>query len=256
MAKKDSLRELLSICEQLHPAQVSLLLEMAKGMTAKIEERINPQSDILVPAFSINFSNRLRIHHATSEAKFSKKPFEYAFAAASKAAGRKALITSSQTSPGADVTVDDKPFSLKTEAAGGISAQRVKISKLMEARWIRDCLNEEDFAQAVRTRVTDHLGRYERILILRAFSVGNMVRYDLVEIPREILLEVANVTARDFSPKTPAGGSSAAIMYKGEFAFRLVLDGSVEKVIVTNLDIGLCITHGSWIVPTIRSSEA
>ena len=112
---------------------------MARAMTVDIEEYLNENSDIISSEFATNFSNRLLIHHATHTEKFAKKAFEYAFMNASIATGKSAKIISSSTNPGTDVVVDKVNFSLKTEASARINRKKITISKLMEARWIREC---------------------------------------------------------------------------------------------------------------------
>lgn len=160
--------QLYRIVSNLKPTQIALLLEMARAMTVDIEEYVNESSDIVSPQFATNFSNRLLIHHATHAEKFGKKAFEYAFANASIATGKSAQIVSSLTNPGTDVVVDEVNFSLKTEASARINRKKITISKLMEARWIRECNSREDFASGVATRVTRHLQQYQRIFMLRA----------------------------------------------------------------------------------------
>lgn len=246
----DAIKEIESILPALDSGQLDLLLEMARAMGEKIDQDIDQHSDILAPAFVGNFSNRLIVHHATHEEKFKKKSFEYAFCAASRSAGRTAEIVSSQTNPGADVVVDGTNFSLKTEAAASIHPDKITISKLMEARWIRDCLTREDFARETTARVVAHLEKYERILTLRAFNVPpSAVRYDLVEIPLSLLLQVKNLKPDDFSERTANGGSRANVRSDGRIAFSIRLDGSVEKVTVSGLQTSLCNLHGSWTVP-------
>lgn len=154
MTNLQSLRRLI---KQLNPGQVDLLLDMARCMTISVSESISDKSDILTPKFRANFSNRLLIHHATHEEKFSKKSFEYAMCASFTSDGRTAEIVSDPTNPGADLIVDGVKFSLKTEAASSIHPQRITISKLMEARWIRDCRTKEDFARFTSERVVRHL---------------------------------------------------------------------------------------------------
>ncbi len=143
MATKKQLAEAIS---KLNGGQLDLLFEMATCMGSTIKEVVSKDSDILTEEFRANFSNRLLVHHATHEEKFKKKSFEYAFCAASRSAGRQARMTSDPTNPGADVIVEGRSFSLKTEAAAGISENNITISKLMEARWIRDCKSKKDFA--------------------------------------------------------------------------------------------------------------
>ncbi len=81
------------------------------------------------------------------------------------AAGRQAVIETSSVNPGHDITVDGVRISLKTEAETKISRRSVKISKFMEARWIRDCKTGEEFQLGSR-RVLAHMKNYERVFVL------------------------------------------------------------------------------------------
>lgn len=251
MTGVDPKKEISRITQVLDAGQLNLLLEMARAMTCEIQHYVHPESDILVPEFAGNFSNRLIIHHATCEEKFKKKSFEYAFCAASRSANRAAAIVSDPTNPGADVIVDGVKFSLKTEAAKSIRSDKITISKLMEAAWMKTCQTKYDFAAGTRERIVSHLENYERIIMLRAFSVkGDAVRYDFVEIPRDMLLSVRHVTSTDFTDITQARGTRAIVKYRGKNAFSLVMDGSDDKITISNLFVSLCVTHGSWTVPT------
>ncbi|MGB3237732.1 MAG: helix-turn-helix domain-containing protein [Geitlerinemataceae cyanobacterium] len=242
---------------ELQPSKLALLLELATAMTSKIEEDIDPRSDLLTPEFTTHFSNRLLIHHATHEEKLTKKAFEYAFAAASTASGRTTHITVNSTYPGADVIVDNVHFSLKTEASQKISKDKITISKLMEARWIRECRTPNDFVTFVKERVVAHLQQYQRILILRAYDLNSeKIQYDLIEVPIALLLQISNLTANQFKIKSRSGGSRVDLTFNidgaGRKAFSLILDGSVEKVTISGLDIRLCTRHGSWSVPRLK----
>ncbi len=249
----EPVEQLEQLIRELNPVQITLLLEMARAMRREIQEDINEQSDVLVPEFATNFSNRLLIHHATHAEKFSKKAFEYAFASASTSAGRTAQIISSATNPGKDVIVNGVAFSLKTEASAGLRRDKITISKLMEARWIRDCRSSEDFANGITNRVVVHLQKYQRILMLRAYDVSESeLKYDLIEIPHSLLLQIGNLTANDFTTRTAGGGSRADVYISGRKAFTMRLDGSVEKVTISGLATDMCFYHGSWIIPTLR----
>ncbi|MUG92052.1 hypothetical protein F7734_06085 [Scytonema sp. UIC 10036] len=278
----DITEKLASVVRNLNIVQVGLLLEMAQAMTVKIEEFVNEGSDLLTPEFVTNFSNRLIIHHATHVEKFSKKSFEYAFASASTSAGRNASITLNSTNPGEDVIVDGVKFSLKTEASAGLIPKKsITISKLMEARWIRECKVSTDFARETTYRVVSHLRNYDRIVMLRAYDIlppllkENQtetvpvirdsdaiqtlpkVRYDLYEIPLNILMLIQGLKESNFKPRTKNGGSSAKVYTEdNKAAFTLILDGSVEKITIGNLGIDLCFLHGSWVIPTIEVNRA
>jgi Type II site-specific deoxyribonuclease len=244
-------QEILQYLAQLTDGQRTLILEMSQYLKIPIERQILDGSDIAVPSFIETFENRLLLHHATNDDKLKKKAFEFAFKRASQAAGKVANIVSSQTNPGADVIVDGVHFSCKTEGSSGIHPTRLTISKLMEARWIRECRTSKDFARSVSGRVAHHLQQYERIISLRGISqpVTNSVFYELLEIPLDVLRACGSLMPRDFLPRTKSGGSAAWVSIRGKRVFRLILDGSVEKVTITNLNRDQCICHAEWTVP-------
>ncbi|MHB0867737.1 MAG: hypothetical protein ACYC6B_09505 [Thermoleophilia bacterium] len=254
--KLKSTTDLLATIEELSPIQTHLLTQMAEAMVGDIPQTINTNSDILTPKFVDSFSNRLQMHHATHYERFNKKSFEYAFLASAIYAGHHAIIVEDSTNPGADLIIDDVPFSLKTEAAESIQEHRITISKLMEARWIRECLTEEDFARETTCRVVEHIEKYNRIMMLRAFTISpTEVRYDLMEIPKELFLRIGTLGAKDFSARTSNGSSSANIMLaetgNDKKAFSVRLDGSVEKITISGLLVSLCLFHGSWTVQSV-----
>lgn len=245
--------EILESLSLLTDGQRNLILEMTHKLRIPVERQLLNGSDITVPAFVENFENRLLIHHATNEDKLKKKAFEFAFKRASEAAGKVASIVSSQTNPGADVIVDGIDFSLKTEGSADIRRDRLTISKLMEGRLIRECVTGADFARVSRERVLHHLSQYTRMITLRGFDRpnDNSVFYELLEIPLDVLRACGELRAADFSPRTANGSSSATVCYEGSPAFRLVFDGSVEKITVHNLSRSVCIPHGEWRVPLL-----
>ncbi|WP_392840205.1 hypothetical protein [Streptomyces sp. LN500] len=251
-----TLERLVAQAQFLDSAQLEMLGEMAEALQQPCDVRVDPFSDLVNGAFSDYFLNRLKIHHATSEEKFKKASFEYAFIAAARYAGVYASKTKSQTFQGADAAVDGVRWSLKTEASAKISKTTIVVSKFSEARWIRDCETPSDFVRECVPRFLSHLDEYDRIATLRAFSVGReLVRYELIEIPKSLLMCVANLTEWDFTPRTRNGGSSALVRDSGGIAFKLVLDGSVEKVTLSRLPVQHCQSHASWTVSTIPETE-
>jgi Type II site-specific deoxyribonuclease len=241
-----SLKELVRIAKGLPEDRLGVLIDLADALGRNITVNVNPKSDLATTSFAENFSGRLLAYHAFHEQKLTKKTFEFVFCAASHAAGRKASITTNSVNAGADVTVDGVAFSLKTEGAHSMTKSEITVSKLMEARWIRECRKPEDFAREVTTRVVEHLNEYERIITLRAFERPKYFEYDLIEIPLKVLRSVGRLKAVDFSQRTPNGGSSARVTYSGETAFTLRLDGSVEKITVSGLRTSLCVHHATW----------
>ena len=232
----------------LDDLKIALLAEMAASLFREVAAASPLRaSDIASKPFLEDFSNRLLIHHATNEERLNKKTFEYLFVASSTAAGRKASRVSLDDHPHADVVVNGTTFSLKTEASASISERTITISKLAEARWIRECRSGQDFIRGLREKVVPHLESYDRILTLRAFDLGaRRLRYDLVEIPRDLLLNVRNLVAGDFSPRTINNSTKASVKKNGRQLFSLRLDGSVEKITVAGLGVRDCISHATW----------
>jgi len=66
-----------------------------------------------------------------SDAPFSKEKFEFAFIFASKKAGMTTDKPTSRTNRGHDLTIDQIPMSLKTQADKSISEDMIHISKFM-----------------------------------------------------------------------------------------------------------------------------
>ncbi|MFJ2632078.1 hypothetical protein ACIO6U_08940 [Streptomyces sp. NPDC087422] len=252
-----TVERLMEHAQNLDEAQIQLMCEMSDALLKPHGAWVNHMSDFVSDEFSSSMSNRLKLHHATSEEKFKKAPFEYAFVAAARYSGKKAHKTRSQVHQGADVVVDDTKWSLKTEAAAKMNPENIVISKFSEARWIRDCRTPEDFASEFVSRFMRHLSEYDRVITLRAFSVPNedKVRYHLVEIPKDFLSLAATLKAENFSERTKGGGSSALVQDHSGIAFRVVLDGSVEKVTLTRIRLDRCVQHAIWTVPTIPDSS-
>lgn len=243
--KREDIEEAVAALRQLSPIQVEVLTRIiAKFAEDQTSEHLI--NDFLDAAAFEYFSTRLAAHHASSGVALKKENFEHILEHSFKRSGREASLTDSMVNRGADLVVDGLGFSLKTEAAKGLNPKRITISKLMEARWIRDLNGPADVPEQVRDRIVSHLDEYERIFILRSYGNEERVRYDLREIPKQVLAAAADLVAEDFGELTKAGGTSAKVRHDGRVAFTLRLDGSVEKVTVSSLDVDLCPLHAWW----------
>lgn len=243
--KRQDIEEAIAALRGLTPIQVEVLT----GIIAKFAEEQSSgllRDDFLDADAFEYFSTRLAAHHASSGVALKKENFEHILEQSFKWSGHTAKRTADMTHRGADLEVDGRFYSLKTEAAQGLNPKKITISKLMEARWIRDLTGPEDAPEQVKRRVLSHLDEYERIFILRSYGDEGRVRYDLREIPKAVLAGVADLVADDFGKLTKANGTSARVRYEGQVAFTLRLDGSVEKVTVSGLDVELCPLHAWW----------
>ncbi|MDH4188250.1 MAG: hypothetical protein OEV08_14765, partial [Nitrospira sp.] len=146
-----------------------------------------PDSDIVTSAVLENLGDRLLNHHANSRQSLSKDRFEFALEAALNASNIPAQLVKSRTNPGHDITIRGVPVALKTEAAKNIKENAIHVSKWMElgkGEWVLSHL---------RDLFLKHMQSYERIFTLRCLrSDPSRVRYELVEIPKGLLLEAKN----------------------------------------------------------------
>ncbi len=168
--------------------QLSLVSSIAHALQIPVDTTISPHSDIVDETFSETISNLLTVHHALHEEPLSKKSFEYLFKQCLTKGGRPARLNPNPGDSTWDVEGAGFKWSLKTEAARGISANSIKVEKLMEARWVREATTPEKCAEAVRTLLPRHMDHYQRVLVLRAFKTQNGYSYFLEEIPANLLL--------------------------------------------------------------------
>ncbi len=234
----------------LNREQAHLVKEIAQSLAQNVYSKISPHSDICSERFCSEFETRLKLYHSLNNDALKKKTFEYTFALSSRKDLKVADIQENSVHAGADVIVNGIPFSLKTEASRSILANRIKISKLMEARWIRECSSTVDIVEGLHKRVVPHLEKYERIIVLRAIKYHeNSYQYRLLEVPKKVLLLVEKLSSDDFTPITKHGSSRADVYENNKKLFRIGIDGSVEKVTIEHLLEDCCVFHGEWIIP-------
>jgi hypothetical protein len=237
--------------------QQQLLQRMADALAVPVLVDIG-ESDLVDAAFAETLSNFLLLHHAIHEEPLNKAAFEYVLKGCAEAAGHIAEQNTHRGTATWDVKIDDTRWSLKTEAALRMSPGKVRIEKLMEARWIRECTNPAKCAAAVRREVPAHIAGYDRILMLRAFRHHDTsVRYDLVEPSRQALFDqLADAPSQAFTKEGSKESYGADFLDSaGERIFRILLDSSVEKIRLW-FDVDKCIRHGSWTVTPSSVREA
>ena len=231
--------------ESLTEPQIEWITRIVEQFKLPKEFSRNPDSNLIDGAWLNNFGNVLMVHHAMSDAPFSKEKFEFGFIFASRKAGLSASKPSGRTNRGHDVTINAVPVSLKTQADKGIVEDLIHISKFMElgkGEWKLELLLEHFLT---------HMKAYERIFTLRAFIKANtsMIRYELVEIPKA-LLQRAKKGALRFavgSKQNPVPGYCDVLDEKGKLAFQLYFDGGTErKLQVRQIRLDLCTLHGVW----------
>jgi type II restriction enzyme len=210
-----------------------------------------PNSDIISQAVLDNLGDRLLSHHAGSRQALSKDRFEFALEAALNASGIIAHLVKSRTTRGHDITIAGTPVSLKTEAAAKIKEDSIHVSKWMElgkGEWKLPLL---------RDRFLEHMRSYERIFTLRCLDTDpTKVRYELVEIPKALMLEASNCQLEvcEDSRQNPKPGYGYVRDDAGQMKYALYFDGGTErKLQIKNLRKDLCKVHATWTLGSATS---
>ncbi|MCZ7556991.1 MAG: restriction endonuclease [Bacteroidia bacterium] len=189
----------------------------------------------------------MRVHHAFSAEPFSKDKFEYVLVRISAMHGKSAELAP-KGNPGHDITVDGIRYSLKTQADSGIKETVLWISKFMElgkGEWSDDPAQLE----GLRDQFLEHMKSYERIIVLRSLRKPPDCKYELVEIPKDLLLRAkeGELQMMGKSKQNPKPGYCYVKDDKGEVLFELYFDGGSErKLQIKNLKKDQCRVHATW----------
>lgn len=246
--KSEDIDELTEILKNLSPIQTEVVVSIVKRFLEKIDGELLINDFLTKDAFEY-FGMRLAAHHASSSHMLKKENFEHIIEQSFRRTGSKTKRQNSMTVRGADIEINGSSISLKTEAARSIKPSHITISKLMEAAWIKRVTSTDDIPNYIRSMIMPHFSNYEKIFILRCYidpSKKTNIRYDLREIPKAVLSEISRLTGADFTALTQTRTTSAQVHIGGHVAFKFRLDGSDDKITITNLDVSLCPLHAWW----------
>ncbi len=95
-------------------------------------------------------------------------------------------------------------------------------------------------------RAMDHLARYNMILMFRAVWEAQALRYQLVEIPVEILRRLKAVRLETVGRRRGRQSLAADVTRQGERVFRVHFDASDGKCSVRNLGIQHGVMLEEW----------
>lgn len=238
------IRKLVGVLRRLSSAQQEWVRSSIYAFGAAHHFDRAPDSDVVTDDVLASLGDRLLSHHAGSRQALSKDRFEFAFEAALNAAGVPAQLVNSRTNRGCDINIRGVPVSLKTEAATNIKDDVIHVSKWMElgrGEWNLPLL---------RKAFLEHLHGYDRIFTLRRLKdIGATIRYELVEIPKALLLEAANCELADCSKskQNPHPGYGHVKDAVGQLKYSLYFDGGTErKLQIKHLRKDLCKVHATW----------
>ena len=250
MTEREKLAVLSRELTKLKDSQIEWLINIVAQFNLPQQFWKNVDSNLINAAWLEHFGNILMVHHAMSDAPFSKEKFEFAFIFASKKAGMTTNKPTSRTNRGHDVTIDQIPMSLKTQADKSISEDMIHISKFME-------LGKEEWSlPTLRGLFFKHMESYERIFTLRALSdAESHKKYELVEIPKALLLgaDRGEFEVMENSKQNPKPGYCRVIDKDGAIRYELYFDGGTErKLQIRKIRKELCIVHAIWEFDTTR----
>ena len=232
----------------LTSSQLELVVSIIEQFKLPHEFTRKANSEWMTAEVSQRLGDALRFHHAFSRQALSKDRFEYAFERALNLSGIAASLEESRTNRGHDISVAGVPVNLKTEAAANIKEDTIHVSKWMELG-----RGEWDLAQLL-DKFLKHMENYHRIFTLRCIlrrpaRHPTRFRYELVEIPKALLLKAANchLETRTESRQNPQPGYGYVKNDMGELEFALYFDGGTErKLQIKDLRKDLCIVHATW----------
>jgi Type II site-specific deoxyribonuclease len=218
----------------------------------------SPESDLINDCVLQDFGDALRIHHCFSREAFTKDKFEYALERVLNLCGIPASLAS-RGNPGHDITISGTRFSLKTQANKGISRRSLHISKFMELGRGAWTDKAEDFI-GLREQFFQHMRAYDRILSLRRLPGTRTYswHYELVEIPKSLLLEARNGMLRIMhqSRQFPKPAYYDVPAPGRESKFQLYFDaGGERKLQIKGLKKAHCLVHSEWRFETSLSES-
>ena len=237
--------EIVEALRRLTPTQQEWIKSTIHAFGAACQFDRAADSDVVTDAVLSSLGDRLLSHHAGSRQALSKDRFEFAFESALNASGITAQLVKSRTNRGHDINIRGVPVSLKTEAAANIKDESIHISKWMElgrGEWKLPLL---------RDLFLEHMQSYDRIFTLRRLKDdGDKIRYELVEIPKALLLEAANCELEVCadSRQNPQPGYGYVKDTSGQLKYSLYFDGGTErKLQIKHLRKDLCKVHATWV---------
>lgn len=221
----EHINRILAALHELRTGQLAIIERIANQLREPyiLIERWK-DSDLINECLLYHLGDHIRVHHSLSKEAFTKGRFEYALESALNYCGIKAQLAP-RGNPGHDITIKDIPVSLKTQADRSIRAEVVHISKWMElgkGTWS----SSVDDLVGLREQFFHHLTAYERIFVLRGLSDTPQKNYELVEIPKSLLLEaeVGVLRIQQQSSQNPKPGYCDIFGSHGELKYQLYFD--------------------------------
>ncbi len=150
------------------------------------------------------------------------------------------LVASSPNSPQHDLLVGDVRLSIKSETGKITRPDKISITKL--------CTTEtgEWTVEALLRHTLAHLGRHDRMLMLRAIWIKCGFDYQLVDIPIALLAQMSTALFEEVGKRKGRRSLGADVFDTGEKIFHVHFDGADGKCQVQQLLRNRCHTLREW----------
>lgn len=153
------------------------------------------------------------------------------------------VVLSTANTPQHDLLIGSTRISLKTETGLGTNPTLVNITKL--------CTTETGSwdSNGLIGHALKHLLKYEHILMLRAVWRKEMLHYQLIEIPLDLLKLMANFTVLLVGKREGRKSMAADVYRENERVFRVHFDGADGECQIHRLPIHNCHMLLEWDQP-------
>lgn len=239
------IEELVALARAMTAPQLDRLIAFAKGQSAVVHTWVNPDSDLVTPAFREELDFRLTTHHALQSKPLGRVPFEDAFRAGCVASGLEVGPVMSATEKYIDLVVDDQRIALKTTSAKNVDPRYAHISKLCEAAWIQDVRGPAQRQERTFDLFRLYLGTVDRLFQLRVIPDSESWSYELLEIPMDLFRGILLLHRDAFT----ADGPSVRVEDSRGYALTLRLDRSDAKITIGRIPVARCLVHATWMIP-------
>ena len=141
---------------------------------------------------------------------------------------------------GADLIVENRKVSLKTETGLGTDPELISITKL--------CTTEREpwEAKSLIERALAHLSKYDMILMLRAIWARPLIHYQLLEIAVDTLKMMATADLQPVGRRANRRSLGADVHRGGQKIFHVHFDGSDGKCQIGHLHVRDCVMLLEW----------
>lgn len=253
ITKEERITRIVNYLPQLTDGQLIWVEKIAYQFTRPTTFTRLPTSTVISNDFILDdFGDALRIHHCFTDEPFTKDKFEYILVNISNYHGLKAEKSKYNT-PGADISINEEKFSLKTQADRKLRLDIINIHKYMElgkGEWT----DKEIHLHFLTEQFLQHLSNYDRILILRNIGRPTPVtpywKYELIEIPKALLQEVKSGIYEMMTDSIQSPKPGYCRVYDNKICalkYELYFDGGTErKLKINKIDKRLCIVHATW----------